>query len=575
MRKVASSGLLNGWHLLVINYKNSSGTPAIRSTKFLPMTIAGVVVAILLITVAIVILVQLFLYPSVNIMQSASIFSDQRILKTAIFTFFQAGLSTILSLGLGMIFAWSLANTQKFPFRNLLIALMSSALVLPTLVVVLGLVSVYGRSGWIASVWQQISGENLPFSIYGLGGILVAHVFFNASFAARVLLHRFQSIPPQKLKLGASLGLGTIRKFLLIELPTIRPALPALAITIFLLCFTSFAIVLTLGGSPAFNTLEVSIYETVKFDFDLLFAFKLALVQILICIVLVSLASTFSLPDIASFSPIQNGLNVNWTPTHVKIIQAGIIILFATFFLLPLISVVLDGVGGGFIAVAKEPQFLHSLVTSFTIAFTAASLTLILSLALSSAITSFRLSSRIGNIAVARLLLPLLTLSSMLYLVFPALVMGLGFFLLFQKIGGSTIVWAACVVIFANSVTAIPFAVAALRPAIAASGARNDKLCASLGIGFWRRIRLIDVPMLKYEIRYVFALAFCFSLGDLGVISLFASDDFKTLPWLLYQKFGSYRTDDASVIALVMLLLVVAVFSFAQPPATNKTGGRT
>ena len=57
------------------------------------------------------------------------------------------------------------------------------------------------------------------------------------------------------------------------------------------------------------------------------------------------------------------------------------------------------------------------------------------------------------------------------------------------------------------------------------------------------------------------ALAFCISLGDLGVIALFGSQDFATLPWLLFQKMGSYRTDDAAGIALILLVLVLVVFA--------------
>jgi len=55
-------------------------------------------------------------------------------------------------------------------------------------------------------------------------------------------------------------------------------------------------------------------------------------------------------------------------------------------------------------------------------------------------------------------------------------------------------------------------------------------------------------------------LAFCFSLGDLGIIALFGSDEFSTLPWYLYQLMGSYRTTDAAGVALILLVLVVSVF---------------
>jgi thiamine transport system permease protein len=97
----------------------------------------------------------------------------------------------------------------------------------------------------------------------------------------------------------------------------------------------------------------------------------------------------------------------------------------------------------------------------------------------------------------------------------------------------------------------------------------HDRLCASLNLGWWMRWKMVDWPMLRNDLTYVSALAFCFSLGDLGVIALFGSDEFQTLPWLLYQKFGSYRTHEASAIALVLLVLVFAAFWLAQA-ATKK-----
>ena len=62
-----------------------------------------------------------------------------------------------------------------------------------------------------------------------------------------------------------------------------RGTMPGLGAVIFLLAFTSFPIVLLLGGGPAMQTLEVAIYSAVRLDFDLNAAVLLALVQIAIC----------------------------------------------------------------------------------------------------------------------------------------------------------------------------------------------------------------------------------------------------------------------------------------------------
>ena len=66
----------------------------------------------------------------------------------------------------------------------------------------------------------------------------------------------------------------------MLDWPAMRGTVPGLAAIIFLLAFTSFPIVLLLGGGPAVQTLELAIYSAVRLDFDLDAAVTLALVQI-------------------------------------------------------------------------------------------------------------------------------------------------------------------------------------------------------------------------------------------------------------------------------------------------------
>ncbi len=62
------------------------------------------------------------------------------------------------------------------------------------------------------------------------------------------------------------------------------------------------------------------------------------------------------------------------------------------------------------------------------------------------------------------------------------------------------------------------------------------------------------------DVGLVLALGFCFSLGDLGVIALFDTQDFVTLPLLMGRALGAYRTNDAAAIAALMLVLTIAAF---------------
>ncbi|MCV6037699.1 thiamine/thiamine pyrophosphate ABC transporter permease ThiP, partial [Escherichia coli] len=88
-----------------------------------------------------------------------------------------------------------------------LLKLFASTLVLPVLVGVFGLLAIYGNSGLLAQ-WLQGFDTKLPFSIYGLNGILLAHVFFNLPYAARLLLQALESIPAEQHKLCSHLGMS-------------------------------------------------------------------------------------------------------------------------------------------------------------------------------------------------------------------------------------------------------------------------------------------------------------------------------------------------------------------------------
>lgn len=474
------------------------------------------------------------------------------------FTLFQAGVSTALSVAMGLILAWSISHRKRFPGRTQLIALMSLSMVLPTLVVVLGLITVFGRQGWVNQLLDALGVPGRGGSIYGLGGILTAHVFMNAPFVARLLLQRLQSVPADRHKLGSSLGFSPWRRFRLVEWPAVALSLPGLSIVVFLLCFTSFAIVLTLGGSPRFNTLEVAIYEAIKLEFDIQLAVALALVQLTVCGVLVIAASAFRSQD-RSLSI--GGQPFQWAePPGLRRLQYLVITGFALAYLAPLCAVVADGVGANIAALLSQPVFVRALITSLLLAALSSVLTLALALLISNA--KHQLQSPLDTIPtpVASALGSLLTMSGAIYLAIPSLVMALGFFLIAFNLASDVYRFAPLALLLANMLMSLPFALAVLYPAVHKAALRHDRVSISLGLSGLSRWRLIDYPAVRAEIGLVLALSFCFSLGDLGVISIFGNRDFATLPWLLYQKMGSYRTSDAAGIAMILLFITFLVF---------------
>ena len=486
---------------------------------------------------------------------------EQRVINLLSFTLTQATLSTFISLLVGLILAWSLAHQRSFPLRGVLIALLSSSLVLPTMVVVFGLISILGQNGWINRALLYLFDVSLDGYVYGLSGILIAHVYLNASYVSRALLHNLETIPDQRYKLAKSLGLSVFERFLLVELPAISATLKSISATVFLLCFSSFAIVLTLGGSPKYNTLEVALYEAIRLDFDIAFGLKLALIQLSIGSLLVLLFSNFKV----EFSNIRDGfLNIE-EKRGVKIFQILCIALLSFLFVLPLLAIFVDGFGADFQKILSSPIFLKSLITSLFIAFISAVLTLFSVLLLSEAKRSFTLNGRTKN----KTLSLLISFSTNLYLAIPSLIIGLGFFMLSQKIEINQTIVAYLALITANFLLSLPFSMSIIYPIMQKVAIRYDRLSFVLGLRGIRRFWLCEWHYLKAPMAYVFGLSFCLSLGDLGVIALFGSQDITTLPWYLYQLLGSYHSKDGAGVALLLLVLTLVVFLLANKGEKN------
>uniref|UniRef100_UPI0028983934 thiamine/thiamine pyrophosphate ABC transporter permease n=1 Tax=Pantoea sp. TaxID=69393 RepID=UPI0028983934 len=221
-----------------------------------------------------------------------SLLQDEYLHHVILFSFWQASLSALFSVLPAIALARALWR-RRFPGRALLLRLCAMTLVLPVLVAVFGILTVYGRVGWLAQLCQRI-GVDYHFSPYGLQGILLAHIFFNLPLATRLLLQALESIPAEQRQLAAQLGMRGWHRFRLLEWPWLRRQLLPAAALIFMLCFASFATVLALGGGPQATTIELAVYQALSYDYDPGRAALLALIQLCCCLALVLLSQRLS-----------------------------------------------------------------------------------------------------------------------------------------------------------------------------------------------------------------------------------------------------------------------------------------
>ncbi|UUP17318.1 thiamine/thiamine pyrophosphate ABC transporter permease [Nitratireductor thuwali] len=483
---------------------------------------------------------------------------DLYLVRVARFTLWQALLSTLLSVVPAIFVARALARHPRFFGRSFILQLFAVPLALPAIVAALGVLALYGRAGYFAPVFSGLAQERWP-GIYGLSGILVAHVFFNLPLATRLLLAALENIAADQWRLSAQLGMGARASFRFIEWPVLRAALPGVAGLVFMLCATSFTIVLTLGGGPRATTLEVAIYQALRFDFDPARAIALTLTQIALTALIVTALARLGASVTGDASLPASPRRALFPSNPERLFNSAAILAALAFVAGPMLATVLAGLESELSRLAREAAFLAALRTSLIFSASSAALCLLLSIALVMARRALEI--RRGGRSIGALE-QMTDTGAMLVLIVPPIIIGAGWFILLRHLG-DVFAFAPVMVITVNALMAMPFAIRMLRPAHDAASARHEKLCLALGIGGWNRLRLVDWPSLRAPAGTAFAFAMALSLGDLGVIALFGSDQVQTLPYLLLQRMGSYRTADAAGLALFLGLLCMALMFLA------------
>ena len=181
--------------------------------------------------------------------------------EVAWFTLWQATVSTVLTLIAGLPLAWALARF-RFRGRSVVEALVLVPFVLPTVVV--------------ATAFLALLPDGVERTVWA---ILLAHVFFNVAVVVRVVGAFWAGLDERLWDAAATLGASPVDRQVRVTAPLLAPALASAASIVFLFCFTSFGVIVVLGG-PRYATLETEIYNQAARLFDLRTAAALGLLQL-------------------------------------------------------------------------------------------------------------------------------------------------------------------------------------------------------------------------------------------------------------------------------------------------------
>jgi thiamine transport system permease protein len=456
------------------------------------------------------------------------------------FTVWQALASTLLTLALATPAAYVLGR-YRFRGRGVVSASVVVPFVLPTVVVALAFLAI------------------LPDGLErGWAPILVAHAFFNVAVVVRIVGTFWTNLDPRIGEAASTLGASPAARAREITLPLLAPALAAASAIVFLFSFTSFGIVLVLGG-PRYATVEAEIYNQAVRLFDLRAAALLSLVQ-LACVVAAVWAATRlerRLLVTGGARSERDTLRPVRTARDKTIVVASLGGL-GLFLGLPLAVLVERSlaVGGGhgfdaYRALAEPTSVLlaspwEAIVNSIVYAGAASIIAVVVG-----GLAAFAVADTRGS--------RLLDLLVLIPLGASAVMLGLGFLIAFDTapLDFRAAPWIVPVV---QALVAIPFVVRIMVPALRSIDPRLREAAALLGASPGRVRREVDLPIVARGLAVAAGFAFAISLGEFGATVFLARPDRPTLPVAIFRFLGRPgELNVAQAYALAVVLMAVTV----------------
>ncbi len=435
------------------------------------------------------------------------------------FTLIEAGLSAFFSVLIGAYLA-HLWMRVHFAGKSICEAVFLLPFFCPPLFVVLAVVRSFGSNG-------------LGLPIYGLSGIVLAHLILNIPLAFYIVLQSWRRVPSESLMLAENIG----DVWRLVERPVMMRALPQAFWLIFLYCSLSFTIVLTLGGEPRSTTLEVAIYQAVRYEFDLGLAMQLSALQALIGLIIIYILRRNIEPPPPTLGHIHD-LRANASSPR-RIINWAVIVIVGLLVLLPLALVFLGGLGA--LADLNETlpreSFYHAFANSMVLAVIFA----VGVIALSAVLVYFKIDRLAWLIAA----ISPLVLSTLLILALRQFT--------------NPFDWGIYLVLILQILTLSPLFVRLLRESIQMTAPEERYVLENLTRSFWVRLRIFYVPRLFAPLLRIFSIAMALAIGDLALFPMLAPAGFVNLPMLIWQLLSSYQMSAAMALGSLMIVVIAGI----------------
>ena len=497
-----------------------------------------------------------------NVSEIIGILLDPIEIKVFKFTFIQAGISTLLSIFLGVPCAYLLAN-YEFPGRSFLRAILTVPFILPPLSIAAGTLALFGKEGIINVCAEKVFGglwRSIDLS-FGLTGIVIAHSIYNAPLVMQVVYSVWRRINPEIEMAAETLGACSTYKFLRITFPLIFPAIVTSGLLTFLFCFTSFSIIMLLGGAQ-YRTVEVEIYSNYVLLRNYGKAASLAFIQaIIVMLAFIAYVKGF---EAYKFSrgesmSIKRGKSIRGLRGFFTLL---IISLITIVLISPIVAIVVkslvDPYSGEISIKGYEVLFsraynpyvgappLISIVNSLYFSVLVGLLSLVLSVP-----TAYLLSRReTGRIIELLVILPMGVSTITIALGIARSLFKIDF-LFYNR-------WL--IIVFAHLVIALPIAIKTVKSGYSRFDWSLIEASESLGASKLHTLFRVEIPLLMPSIVSSFILSMSVSLGEFGATYFLYEPRYSTLTVTMYRLLSMRRFQSGYAACSLLVFLSTLLF---------------
>ena len=467
--------------------------------------------------------------------------------RVAWFTVWQAAASTAVTVAISLPLAGLFARFE-FRGKRVLWSLLLVPFVLPTVVVGAAFLSLLGPHAAL--------GINLQGTIWL---VLIAHAFFNLAVVTRTVGGLWSHLDPDLEAAARTLGASPARAFRQITLPLLRPAIAASAAIVFLFCFTSFGIILLLGGSHS-RTLEVEIYDQTARFLHLDLAAVLAVLQLVgVATALIIYSRHQQRRSVEQSLRPRSEVARRPVTAGERIFVTGALATMALFLGIPLLVLIWRSfsTGGVGLNAWRALGSTHRGSTLFVSPLDAvrnslgfAAMATVIAVVVGG-LAAWVVARRPGRGVAwfdAALMLPLGT---------SAVTVGFGFLIALDRppldLRGS--LW---LVPIAQATVAVPFVIRTLVPVLRSIDSNLRQAAAVLGASPAQVWREVDLPIVFRAVLVSAGFAFAISLGEFGATVFLARADHPTVPIAIYRFLGqpgALNLGQAYALSVVLMAL--------------------